>query len=172
MDALQIAVKYYKPIAQITHRQVVCRMYRQALREAFNWAESRKLFLEEASVIRARFDANKSLDAGIASRHFFSPLLSSLLLSDSPLVARILQETEAELIECSHPDPYLNPHMPGGSSFMRNPAMPLEFVYPSGIPEHYVQRKLNIDMSNLAPGQTYANKVFVDSVNKKYWIDK
>jgi hypothetical protein len=67
MDALKIAVKYYKPIAQITHRQEVCRIYRTALREAFNWAESRKLFIEEASVIRARFDANKSLAAGIVS---------------------------------------------------------------------------------------------------------
>ena len=85
---------------------------------------------------------------------------------------QIIKEAYEELVTHAHPDPYLNPHMPGGSSFMRNPAMPLEFVYPSGIPEHYVQRQLNIDMSNLAPGQTAANKVFVDSVNKKYWIDK
>lgn len=62
--------------------------------------------------------------------------------------------------------------MPGGTSFMRNPAVPLQFVYPSGIPDHYVQRQLNIDMSTVPPGQQYANKVFVDSVNKKYWIDK
>lgn len=62
--------------------------------------------------------------------------------------------------------------MPGGSSFMRNPAVPLEVVYPSGIPEHYIRRQLNIDLSNVPLDQPYANKVFVDSVNKKYWIDK
>lgn len=88
--------------------------------------------------------------------------------------------------------------MPGGSSFMRNPAVPLEVVYPSGIPEHYIRynfifylffikfyyfyyllnftifirRQLNIDMSNVPLDQPYANKVFVDSVNKRYWIDK
>jgi hypothetical protein len=33
-----------------------------------------------------------------------------------------------------HPDPYIHPMMPGGSSFMRNPAVPLEIVYPNGIP--------------------------------------
>jgi NADH dehydrogenase (ubiquinone) 1 beta subcomplex subunit 9 len=174
MDAFKVAVKFYKPVAQLSHRQEVCRIYRNALREAFNWAESRKLFLDEAENIRQRFDANKNLPAGD------SPLSDQILLyikslfvpADSPLVKRIIQEAYEELVAHAHPDPYLNPHMPGGTSFMRNPAIPLEFVYPSGIPDHYVQRQLNIDMSNLAPGQTAANKVFVDSVNKKYWIDK
>lgn len=34
------------------------------------------------------------------------------------------------------------------------------------------RRRLNIDMSNVPDDQPYANKVFVDSVNKQYWIDK
>ena len=35
-----------------------------------------------------------------------------------------------------HPDPYIKPFMPGGSLFMRNPAIPLEVLYPHGIPAH------------------------------------
>ncbi len=33
-------------------------------------------------------------------------------------------------------------------------------------------RRLNIDMSNVPDNQEYANPVFVDSANKRYWIDK
>jgi hypothetical protein len=95
-----------------------------------------------------------------------------------------------------HPDPYINPHMPGGSSYMRNPAVPLEVVYPSGIPAGYsrfvfsldkiyvlqvvliyfclidVRRQLNVDMSYVAPGQEFGDKVFVDFINREYWIDR
>ena len=34
------------------------------------------------------------------------------------------------------------------------------------------RRRLNIDMSNVPPEQEYADKCFVDSLNKEYWIDK
>jgi hypothetical protein len=72
----------------------------------------------------------------------------------------------------AHPDPYIQPYMPGGSLFMRNPAIPLESLYPDGIPEGKSKRRINIDMSNVPDDQPYANRVFVDSANKKYWIDK
>ena len=55
---------------------------------------------------------------------------------------------------------------------MRNPAPPLEVVFPHGIPEGVSKRRLNIDMSDVPEEQPYANKVFVDSANKAYWIDK
>lgn len=62
-----------------------------------------------------------------------------LFYLDSALLKRILREAHEELFEREHPDPYVCPIMPGGSSFMRNPAIPLEIVYPTGIPEHYKQ---------------------------------
>jgi hypothetical protein len=64
MQALKQAVDFYKPIVKLTHRKEVCRLYRQALREAFNWSESRELFLDEATEIRARFDASSHLPPG------------------------------------------------------------------------------------------------------------
>jgi NADH dehydrogenase (ubiquinone) 1 beta subcomplex subunit 9 len=39
------------------------------------------------------------------------------------------------LQEKIHPDPYIAPYMPGGTLFMRNPAFPMELLYPHGIPE-------------------------------------
>ncbi len=66
MEAYRQAIKFYKLIVKLTHKQEVCRMYRSALREAFNWSENRDLFLEEAETIRARFDANKNLPEGLS----------------------------------------------------------------------------------------------------------
>lgn len=91
---------------------------------------------------------------------------------DSAIAARLLREGKEKLEEQYHPDPYIQPYMPGGSLFMRNPAFPLEAMFPEGIPAGYSRRRLNIDMSNIPDDQPYANKVFVDSASKNYWIDK
>mmetsp|Transcript_22595 Transcript_22595/g.33038 ORF Transcript_22595/g.33038 Transcript_22595/m.33038 type:complete len:155 (+) Transcript_22595:68-532(+) len=152
MQQLKSAIDFYMPVVKLSHRNTVCRLYRRALRECFNWAECREMFIDEATEVRARFDANKN--AGLAESK------------------RLIKEAEEELLYHKHPDPYVNPHMPGGSSFMRNPAVPLEVVYPSGIPDHYKRRQLNIDMSYVKEGQKYADKNFVDFVNKEYWIER
>lgn len=55
---------------------------------------------------------------------------------------------------------------------MRNPAPPLEALFPDGIPEGMSNRRLNIDMSNVPDDQEFANPVIVDSANKSYWINK
>lgn len=39
--------------------------YPQALRECFNWAESREIFLDAATDVRARFDKEKNYPAGV-----------------------------------------------------------------------------------------------------------
>ena len=62
--------------------------------------------------------------------------------------------------------------MPGGTLFMRNPAIPYEVFYPDGLPEGMKTPRLNIDMSYIPEGQTYADKAFVDSATKSYWIEK
>ena len=54
---------------------------------------------------------------------------------DSAKVTRLLREAHERLALQTHPDPYIHHSMPGGSSFMRNPALPVEALYPDGIPE-------------------------------------
>ena len=147
-------VKAYKPIVKLTHKQTVTRMYRSALRNILHWAENRDLFNEEARKVRAEFDAEKH----------HSP--------ESSHIQIVMRNAAARLARHQHPDPYIMNYMPGGTQFMRNPAPPLEMVYPDGIPAHYSRRRLNIDMSYVPDDQPYADKVFVDSVNKKYWIDR
>ena len=93
-------------------------------------------------------------------------------MKDSAITVRLLREGKEKLAEQLHPDPYIQSYMPGGTLFMRNPAVPLEAIFPEGIPAGYSRRKLNIDMSNIPDDQQYANKVFVDSATKNYWIDK
>lgn len=58
------------------------------------------------------------------------------------LSSRLIREAEEKLASWIHPDPWVNPYMPGGSRFMRNPAMPLSIVFPpdlfpEGVPPEY-----------------------------------
>lgn len=155
MDAsFQKVVSRFMPIVNLSHRSKVLRLYRKSLRTIDSWSESRILFNEEAMKLRADFDNFKSL------------------APDSAKVSRLIREGYEKLESLSHPDPYIKPYMPGGSLFMRNSALPLEVVYPHGIPAGVSTRRVNIDMSEVPASQPYANKVFVDSANKTYWIDK
>lgn len=98
--------------------------------------------------------------------------VAAYLGTEPALIKRIVREARERLAERKHPDQYIQSYMPGGTLFMRNPAFPNEALYPDGVPEHLSKRRLNIDMSNVPDDQEYANPVFVDSVNKQYWIDK
>lgn len=62
--AFQKAVDFHKPVPNLTHQQVVMRMYRSALRTINSWAEDRDIFNEEALKIRAEFDEHKNHDPG------------------------------------------------------------------------------------------------------------
>lgn len=62
-------------------------------------------------------------------------------LLDSGKTARLIREAEERIFEMTHPDPYIAPYMPGGTLFMRNPAIPLEVMYPDGIPGGYSRYK-------------------------------
>lgn len=150
----QEVVKWYKPIVKLTHRQDVMRMYRKALRTITSWSESRDVFNMQATKIRAEFTANKNVPVGSAA------------------LERIMRESKERLAANAHPDPYIQAYMPGGTLFMRNPTFPLGFLYPDGIPEGVSRRQVNIDFSNVPDGQQYADKVFVDSASKSYWMDK
>lgn len=152
--SFQAVVSLYKPIAELTHQQQVMRLYRKSLRTVSSWCEDRDVFNYETTLIRQEFDQNKQI-----------PI-------DSAKLTRVMREARERLAAQQHADPYIQAYMPGGSLFMRNPAFPNEALYPDGIPAHVSKRRLNIDMSNVPDSQQYANKVFVDSANKAYWIDK
>merc|ERR1719421_215141 len=153
--SFQAVVNAFKPAFKApTHKVEIMRLYRSCLRTINSWSEDRDVFNEQALKIRAEFDANKNLP------------------QDSPKTVRLVREAKDRLDAQMHPDPYIVPFMPGGSLFMRNPAIPLEALYPDGIPKEYSRRRLNIDMSNIPDSQEHADKAFVDSVNKQYWIEK
>lgn len=84
----------------------------------------------------------------------------------------LIKDAQKRLFESTHPDPVIQAYMPGGSLFMRNPAPPLEALFPDGIPEGISRRRLNIDMSNVPDDQEFGEPVLVDPANKKYFIGK
>jgi NADH dehydrogenase (ubiquinone) 1 beta subcomplex subunit 9 len=146
-------VNTFKPVVKLQHNIEVMRMYRKCLRTITSWCESREVFNYAATEVRQRFDANKNI-------------------TEKALYDRIVREAHEELAAQTHADPVIAAYMPGGSLFMRNPSLPYEIIYPDGIPEGVSTRRLNIDMSYVPDGQPWADKCFVDSANKLYWIDK
>jgi hypothetical protein len=60
-----------------------------------------------------------------------------IMMTDVAAAARVLREGHERLQRQSHPDPYIQSYMPGGSLFMRNPSIPLEALFPNGIPPEY-----------------------------------
>ena len=110
----------------------------------------REIFLEEATKLRARFDANRNCNAAQARR--------------------LIREAEDELFENTHPDPYCVPYMPGGTLFMRNPPLPLEVCFPDGdYPDDAPDYTFNPDMTISEPetGKSAVGSVLVDFTKKK-----
>eukprot|EP00804_Cyclotella_cryptica_P008551 CCRYP_007538-RA/>CCRYP_007538-RA protein AED:0.23 eAED:0.23 QI:87/1/1/1/1/1/3/80/154 len=133
-----------KPV-KLTHNQEVARLYRKALKTLSSWTIDREIFIEEATNLRARFDAERGVSNAKA--------------------IRLLKEGKAELFENTHPDPYCVPFMPGGSLFMRNPPLPLEICFPDGnYPADAPKYTLNPDMSICRPetGKNAVGSVLVD----------
>jgi len=98
----------------LSHQQRVTRLYRHALRNLLSWVVDRDAFLEQAGLLREKFDSVRSIQEGRGA----------------------VEAGEKELWEQLHPDIYVPIYMPGGTSFMRNPTPAPELVYPEGeIPE-------------------------------------
>ncbi len=109
----------------------------------------REVFLEEATLLRARFDANRDVSVSAANR--------------------LLGEGEDELFQNTHPDPYKVAYMPGGTLFMRNPPIPLDVCFPDGdYPEDAPKITFNPDMTVCRPetGKSAVGSVLVDYTKK------
>lgn len=62
--SFKVVVNTYKPIAQLTHKQEVQRLYRKCLRNLQHWVESREVYNEEARKIRDEFNMNMKEPVG------------------------------------------------------------------------------------------------------------
>lgn len=109
----------------------------------------RIIFNEEATTLRARFDAERGCNPAKA--------------------VRLITEGKQELFDNTHPDPYCVPYMPGGTLFMRNPPPPLEICFPDGnYPEDAPKVEFNPDMTISKPetGKSAIGSVLVDFTKK------
>lgn len=125
------------------------RLYRHSLRTLLSWAVDRDIFNEEATKLRARFDASRGVGAAAASR--------------------LLLEGEDELFAYMHPDPYCLPIQPGGSKFMRNSPPPMSVCFPDGnLPPDAPRYAINPDWSVASEetGRNATGTVLVDFYKK------
>lgn len=129
--------------------QQVATLYRHALRHLLSWCIDRDIFNDEATKLRARFDANRGVSPAAA--------------------ARLLEEGQDELFDNLHPDIYKIPCMPGGSLFMRNSPPPIEVCFPDGdYPPDAPLYTVNPDWSIATPenGRNATGTVLVDFYKK------
>ncbi|KAF0693640.1 Aste57867_15411 [Aphanomyces stellatus] len=126
---LQAALSAQGALPVLSHKQQVTRLYKRSLKLLDSWVIDRRLWNEEATNIRAQFNANKHVEINAAQG--------------------LIREAKAKLEHYTHPDPYVVVHMPGGSKFMRNPPLPLEVCFPDGIIPDDVEvsplKAINID---------------------------
>ncbi|CAO3572522.1 unnamed protein product [Mortierella alpina] len=87
--------------AQLAHRRLIQSLYKRSLKTAQDWYIDTNLFRRKAVELRIQFDANKNV------RH-------------PRQIAALVKETERQLKELRHPDPYIAPTAPGGTKFERN----------------------------------------------------
>lgn len=150
----RMAVQHYMQKPQIlTHSQKVRRLYKRCLKTAFNWYVMRDRCIEAADEIRGRFDENKDLDP------------------QSKKVEVLLKAAEDELYSWMHPDPYVCPHMPSGTLYMRNAPVPLVAIYGDKLPEGVVETPpRNIDYSRVREGEmAAAGRVLVNAATKEIY---
>lgn len=57
----EVVGRFGAPAQDLTHKQVVQRLYKQSLKTLDSWIIDRRLWNEEATKIRAEFDQNRHL---------------------------------------------------------------------------------------------------------------
>ncbi|KAI7907032.1 uncharacterized protein BX663DRAFT_494591 [Cokeromyces recurvatus] len=83
------------------HRLHVQSLYKRSLKLSLDWYIQRDLWRQKALQIRARFDQNKNI-------------------TNPKQIQALVQNTEKELQEWAHPDPYKLPMGPDGTKWERN----------------------------------------------------
>ena len=58
----EVVARFAAPQENLSHKQVITRLYKKSLKTLESWAIDRRLWNEEACKIRAEFDKNKNLD--------------------------------------------------------------------------------------------------------------
>lgn len=88
------------PAAYLTHQQKVLRLYKRALRHLESWCVHRDKYRYFACLMRARFEEHKNE-------------------KDMVKATQLLREAEEEFWHNQHPQPYIFPDSPGGTSYER-----------------------------------------------------
>ncbi|XP_007569078.1 NADH dehydrogenase [ubiquinone] 1 beta subcomplex subunit 9 [Poecilia latipinna] len=86
--------------AYLTHQQKVMRLYKKSLRHLESWCVFRDKYRFYACILRARFDENKNE-------------------KDMVKATMMLKAGEEEFWTNQHPQPYIFPDSPGGTSYER-----------------------------------------------------
>ncbi|KIM91229.1 hypothetical protein PILCRDRAFT_811740 [Piloderma croceum F 1598] len=92
------------------HRLYVKSLYRRILKNELDWIVRRDIWRAKAQEIRAEFERNRNVH-------------------DPRSLAIILQKAEEELANKLHPDPYIEPTMPGGTKWERNIPPPMGPIF-------------------------------------------
>ncbi len=78
-----------------------------------------------------------------------------------------MREAEEEMATWVHPDMYTQPYMPGGSKFMRNPALPLASIFPNGVPPEYDIASKDVWNIQVHAGRKGYDTILVDPMVKR-----
>ncbi|KAH8830260.1 hypothetical protein DL96DRAFT_1553784 [Flagelloscypha sp. PMI_526] len=102
-----MATAAFASAAREAHKRQVQSLYKRLLKNSLDWHINREIWREEATQIRAHFEANKRLQ-------------------NPREIALFLHTTEAMYAEMRHPDPVIPPGAPGGTKWERNIPPPTE----------------------------------------------
>ncbi|NXU48593.1 NDUB9 dehydrogenase, partial [Turnix velox] len=116
--------------AYLTHQQKVLRLYKKSLRHLESWCIYRDKYRFFACLLRDRFDKNKDV-------------------KDMVKATELLRAGEEEFWANQHPQPYIFPDSPGGTSYERYecykiPEWCLDFWHPSEkamYPDYFAKRE-------------------------------
>ncbi|XP_009879348.1 PREDICTED: NADH dehydrogenase [ubiquinone] 1 beta subcomplex subunit 9 [Charadrius vociferus] len=115
---------------ELTHQQKVLRLYKKSLRHLESWCIYRDKYRYFACLLRERFDKNKDV-------------------KDMVKATELLKAGEEEFWANQHPQPYIFPDSPGGTSYERYecykiPEWCLDFWHPSEkamYPDYFAKRE-------------------------------
>ncbi|XP_037659391.1 NADH dehydrogenase [ubiquinone] 1 beta subcomplex subunit 9 isoform X2 [Choloepus didactylus] len=96
----RVIMAFSAPAAYLTHQQKVLRLYKRALRHLESWCIHRDKYRYFACLMRARFEEHKNE-------------------KDMVKATQLLKEAEEEFWYNQHPQPYIFPDSPGGTSYER-----------------------------------------------------